>query len=217
MQIVKGFGTYFVIGTHWEASSKAFLVRFFSPAKIAKQRNVIFSFHQEDGEALYKAWERYKGMQRKFPHHGIPNWLVIHNFYIGIREEIQISIDAAAGGTLMAKTLELAKQIIEEMSLNFYWRDKRNNKKGGKYEVDALLAIQNYIPALARRMDQLSAGNTLKACQVCRIQGHSSSECVAVESSSSQQVNAVYNQGKPPFNPYSKTYNEGWKHYPNFS
>ena len=117
----------------------------------------------------------------------------------------------------MAKTPEVAKQIIEEMSSNFHWRDKRNTKKGGKYEVYALLAIQNSVHALSRRMDQLSVGNTLKACEVCGIQGHSPSECAAAESSSSQQVNAVYNQGKPPFNPYSNTYNEGWRHHPNFS
>ena len=62
--------------------------------------------------------------------------------------------------------------------------------------MDALLAIQNSVQALARRMDQLSAGNTLKACEVCGIQGHSLSECAAVESLSRQQVNAMYNQGK---------------------
>ena len=117
----------------------------------------------------------------------------------------------------MAKTIEVAKQIIEEMSSNFRWRDKKNTMKGGKYEVDALLAIQNSVHTLARRMDQLSAGNTLKACEVCGIQGHSLSECATAESSLRQQVNAVYNQGKLPFNPYSNTYNEGWRHHPNFS
>ena len=65
------------------------------------------------------------------------------------------------------------------MSCNCDWRDKRNTKKGGKYEMDALLVIQNYVHALARRMDQLSTGNTLKACDVCGIQGHSPSECTA--------------------------------------
>ena len=64
-----------------------------------------------------------------------------------------MSIDAAVGRTLMAKTPEVAKQIIEEMSLNFYWRDKRNTKKGRKYKVDAFLAIQNSVHALSRRID----------------------------------------------------------------
>ena len=71
------------------------------------------------------------------------------------------------------------------MSSNFHWRDNGNIKKGGKYEVDALLAIQNYDQALARRMDQLSVGNTLKACEVCGIQGYSPSDCATAESSSS--------------------------------
>ena len=63
----------------------------------------------------------------------------------------------------------------------------------------------------------MGVGNTLKACEVCGIQGHSPSECAAAESSSSQQVNVVYNQGKPPFNPYFNTYNKGRKYHPNFS
>ena len=85
---------------------------------------------------------------------------------LALRDEIQILVDVAGGGTLMAKILEVAKQIIEKMSSNFHWRDKRNTKKGGKYEVDALLAIQNSVHALSRRMDQLSVGNTLKAFEV---------------------------------------------------
>ena len=82
--------------------------------------------------------------------------------------------------------------------------------------MDVLLAIQNSIHTLARRMDQLSVGNTLKACEVYGIQVLFLLKCAVAESSSSQQVNAVYNQGMPSFNPYSNTYNEGWKHHPNF-
>ena len=93
-----------------EALSKAFLARFFSLAKTAKLRNDITSFREEDSEASYEAWERYKGLQRKCPYHGIPDWLLIQNVYNSLRDEIQISVDAAARGTLMAKTPEVAKQ-----------------------------------------------------------------------------------------------------------
>ena len=43
----------------WETLSKAFLAQFFSPAKTAKLRNDITSFHQKDGEALYEVWKRH--------------------------------------------------------------------------------------------------------------------------------------------------------------
>ena len=56
--------------------------------------------------------------------------------------EEQISVVAALRGTLMVKTHEVAKQIIEEMSSNVHWRKKTNIKKGGTYEVDALFAIR---------------------------------------------------------------------------
>ncbi|KAL5548049.1 hypothetical protein UlMin_003280 [Ulmus minor] len=65
--------------------------------------NEITSFTQYDQESLYEAWERFKEMLRKCPHHGIPIWLQVSTFYNGLVSNYRAMIDAAAGGCLMGK------------------------------------------------------------------------------------------------------------------
>lgn len=59
--------------TTWNTLSQAFLSKYFPPVKTAKLRNDITSFVQFDGESLYEAWERFKDLQRRCPHHGLPD------------------------------------------------------------------------------------------------------------------------------------------------
>ena len=61
----------------WANLAQKFLAKFFPPAKTVKIRNDIISFMQQDSETLYEAWERYKELLRRCPHHGIPDWLQV--------------------------------------------------------------------------------------------------------------------------------------------
>ena len=77
-------------------------------------------------ESLYEAWERYKEMMRKCPHHGLPIWLQVQTFYNGLNESTRSVIDAAAGRTIMRKTPEQAYELFEEMANNAYqWPTER--------------------------------------------------------------------------------------------
>ena len=81
----------------WEDLAMKFLSRFFPPAKAARLRGDINNFAQLDGETLYEAWERFKEMIRKCPHHGIEKWMLVHNFYNGLMGQTRTMIDAASG------------------------------------------------------------------------------------------------------------------------
>ncbi|KAL5549738.1 hypothetical protein UlMin_004969 [Ulmus minor] len=61
--------------TTWEGLVRSFLTKYFPPAKSAKMRNDITNFFQHDQESLYEAWERFKDLLRKCPHHGLPLWM----------------------------------------------------------------------------------------------------------------------------------------------
>ncbi|NAW06088.1 retrotransposon gag domain-containing protein [Salmonella sp. gx-f8] len=61
--------------TTWEQMTEKFLLKYFPPAKTAKLRNDISSFVQMDLETLYDAWERYKDLLRRCPHHRLTLWL----------------------------------------------------------------------------------------------------------------------------------------------
>ena len=67
--------------TTWEELAQKFLTKFFPMAKTAAIRNALTQFAQHTEESLCEAWERYKEMLRKCPHHGMPDWMVINCFY----------------------------------------------------------------------------------------------------------------------------------------
>ena len=68
----------------WNELTEKFLMKYFAPTKNARLRNEITSFQQLDGENLHEAWERYKELLRKCPHHGIPHWIQMETFYNGL-------------------------------------------------------------------------------------------------------------------------------------
>ena len=76
------------------------------------------------------------------PHHGVPNWLPIQTFYNGLEWSVKISVDAAAGGALMGKSIEATKALLEEMaSNNHHWASERAAPKrgSGRYEIGVRL------------------------------------------------------------------------------
>ena len=77
--------------------------------------------------SLYEAWERYKDLLRKCPHHGLPVWFQVQTFYNGSGSNTRTMIDTAAGGTLMGKTPEKVYELLEEMASNNYqWSSERS-------------------------------------------------------------------------------------------
>ncbi|XP_057249215.1 uncharacterized protein LOC130590682 [Beta vulgaris subsp. vulgaris] len=214
----EGVGTF----DTWGKLAKAFLVKFLGQEKTAKLRNELATFEQHDDESLYEAWRRFLRLQRQCPHHGIPEWMLIQTFYNGLTHEFRIYIDAASGGSLMTKNPTEAKELIEKMAANDNYHPNGRNraKKGGKYDVDALTTLTNTVQALSHKFDQLQAGSSMMvSCQMCGVQGHAATECqINNDRMTIEQASALYNfNPKQPYDPYSNTYNEGWKHNPAFS
>ena len=76
--------------------------------------------------------------------------------------------------------------------------------------------MQAKMDALALKVEHMCINpNTVAAvssdCEICGTKGHQSAECSLLNETHSEQVN--YTQG----NPYSNTYNPGWRNHPNFS
>ncbi|XP_021279860.1 uncharacterized protein LOC110413413 [Herrania umbratica] len=204
--------------TTWEDLAQKFLAKFFPPAKTAKMRNDITSFIQFDGESLYEAWERFKELLRRCPHHGIPDWLQVQTFYNGLVGSIKTIIDAAAGGALMSKNAVDAYNLLEEMASNNYqWPSERSGsrKAVGAYEIDALGTLTTQVAALSKKLDTLgvhAVQNSLVVCEMCG-DSHSYDQCPY----NSESVQFVGNFNRQQNNPYSNTYNPGWRNHPNFS
>ncbi|KAL5555033.1 hypothetical protein UlMin_037269 [Ulmus minor] len=177
--------------TTWDELVHKFLSKFFPPAKTAKLRNEITSFTQYDQESLYEAWERFKEMLRKCPHHGISIWLQVSTFYNGLVSNYRAMIDAASGGCLMGKTPEEAHELLEVMAEN-------NNQWHSERVIVKRPAAVNEIDSVNVLSAQCQVGNPFA-------------------SPNSEQANYVSNFQRPQHNPYSNTYNPGWRNHPNLS
>ncbi|KAK0575450.1 hypothetical protein LWI29_000746 [Acer saccharum] len=231
--------------TTYDQLAQAFLNRYFPPGKAARLRNEILSFQQFENESIYEAWERFKELQRRCPHNGLAKWQTLQAFYQGLTVSIRNLVDAAAGGSLMSKSMDAANELLEEMALNnSQWGSQRQvpKKIPGVLEVDertslqAQLASQHHqIVALQNKFSKMSVEPSnvqVAQCEWC-LGPHSSMDCQVgnpFASSSQEQVSFVnYNRNfqnqpqqhhatqNPQNNPYQNTYNPPWRNNQNLS
>ena len=146
--------------TTWDALAQKFLAQFFPSGRTAKLRNEIASFTQHESESLYEAWERYKELLRRCPHHGLPDWWQLHSFYNGMTHSTRILVDAAAGGSFMGKSLEDAYNLLKEMAANAYqWPSERHVSKKvlGVHELDILTTLSSQVASISKQVNSLTS------------------------------------------------------------
>jgi len=123
-----------------------------------------------------------------------------------------MSVDTAAGGALMGKSIEAAKALLEEMeSKNYHWSSERATPKtaSGIYGIDAVDLLASKVDALAQCFDRLGtplpgslvggpSGATFEVgalCEICGIQGNIAAECQS-NFPSVEHANAMQNYGQ---------------------
>ncbi|KAL0430890.1 UNVERIFIED_CONTAM: hypothetical protein Sradi_0715000 [Sesamum radiatum] len=181
-----------------------------------------------DRESLYDAWERFKSMLWKCPHHELPVWRQVQTFYNGVTLANRATIDVAAGGTIIKKLPSEAFNIIDEIATNLYsyGQERAEKRTAGIHSIDAVSALSAQMnaqmTALTHKMDNLGAaiwnGVPMGPCGACGQMGHLSQDCqVGNPNIVNEYANFVSHGGRANFNPYSNTYNSGWRSHPNFS
>ncbi|XP_017976459.1 PREDICTED: uncharacterized protein LOC108661974 [Theobroma cacao] len=200
----------------WDDLAQKFLAKFFPLAKSAKMLNDITSFMQFDSESLYEAWEKYKDLMRRCPHHGLPKWLQVQTFYNSLLRPFRTTIDAVAKGVLMSKSINEAYDLLEEIASNNYqWPYERLGirKVTRIHELDVINTVSTQLASIAKKIDKLSVNvirNSFMTCEFCG-EGHSNDN-YPIYSESCQFVGNTQQN-----NPYSNTYNPSWRNHPNFS
>ena len=86
---------------------------------------VGLNFQQASNETIPKAWEWLQEYILACPHHGMDNWLILHNFYNRLTQSSRDLVDAAVGGAFFSLTIERAASLIEKMVSNQSWSDDR--------------------------------------------------------------------------------------------
>lgn len=64
---------------------------------------------------MYEAWDRFKELQRMYPHHSLEKWVIVHTFYIALNYNTRMIVDVAIN-----KRIDNTLILIEDMVLNHY-------------------------------------------------------------------------------------------------
>ncbi|KAL5569553.1 hypothetical protein UlMin_026128 [Ulmus minor] len=137
----------------------------------------------------------------------------METFYNGLLPPTRLMLDASAGGALLNKSYAEAYELIESITVNSYqWPTSRINstkKVAGVHELGDVSALTAQIASLTNMLKAVSTSNAVSP--------HIYDDCP----NNPVSVNYVgnynsgnYNRGN---NPYSNTYNPGWRQHPNFS
>ncbi|KAM2523466.1 hypothetical protein PS1_030284 [Malus domestica] len=114
-------------------------------------------------------------------------------------------LDASAGGALVDKTPMAAKILISNRALNAQQYEGVGQRGPPRHQVH-----------------EMAEGMKMQGpivCGVCSIQGHASEKCPQlIENGGWESAHAIGFQGQnqPRNDPYSNTYNPGWRDHPNF-
>ena len=65
-----------------------------------------------------EAWDRYKGLLRKCPHHEILRWLQVNRFYNGFNNISRFILDSSVGGSFSKKNDIEAYELLEVITRN---------------------------------------------------------------------------------------------------
>ncbi|KAM1063667.1 hypothetical protein ACFX2A_028407 [Malus domestica] len=191
--------------TSWESMKRAFLEKFFPTSRIILLRKKISGIQQDEGESFPTYYERFKSLVASCPQHQMKEELLLQYFYEGLLPLERQMLDASAGGALVDKTPMAAKILIANRALNAQQYEgvgQRGPPRQQVHEMAEGMKIQGPM-----------------VCGVCSIQGHASEKCPQlIENGGWESANAIgfQSQNQPRHDPYSNTYNPGWRDHPNF-
>ncbi|XP_052181983.1 uncharacterized protein LOC127794775 [Diospyros lotus] len=131
-------------------------------------------------------------------------------------------MDATSRGVIVNKTPTVARDLISIMAANSQQFGFRQDTPARRVNEVSISSLENQISNLTSLIQQLAIGNLqqVKACGICAATGHPTDMCPTLQEDSLEHANAVGGFPGPPqrkYDPYSNTYNLGWRDHPNFS
>ena len=167
----------------WEEVYNKFIAKFFTHQKTKMLRQEIANFNQEVGEPFHEAWDRFKMLLVKCPHHGFTLQWLNQTFYDALNQTSQAMVDNAAGGAIHEKNADETKALFEKLGQNSQQKSVRIGKKEVQ-EIGASSDTNKKLDMLTQQVEMLfrtfgyQGGNMVKtACAICDLSSHSIEEC----------------------------------------
>ncbi|XP_057250073.1 uncharacterized protein LOC125496708 [Beta vulgaris subsp. vulgaris] len=127
-------------------------------------------------------------------------------------------VNAACGGNIDNKTPQQAMELISEFAESSRTYSKRNTTRGVK-AASSKSSLESEVSDLKGMFRQfLVSGNQqqVKACGICSNNNHPTDSCPTLQEET-REVNAVGYQGQRKYDPFSNSYNPGWRDHPALS
>ncbi|XP_076889030.1 uncharacterized protein LOC143539663 [Bidens hawaiensis] len=129
------------------------------------------SFCVDDDESLHAAWERFKGLLRKCPHHGLSRGLQCRMFFDALSGAQKQAVDQVAGGDFGRCTPNEALDVLERAAKkSLSYNPPRNiPSTKGALHVDSNTLVSAQLEALTKRFDQMQSdlSKSSSRCGVC--------------------------------------------------
>ncbi|XP_038711641.1 uncharacterized protein LOC120005855 [Tripterygium wilfordii] len=212
--------------TTWIEVQNKFLEKFFSTQKTDALRDKIMQFEQQLDESFFEAWERFNNLLTQCPHHALPSLVLMRIFYKALTVPSKAAVNNYAGGSIRNKTPTECQTLFDNLAVETQHSEMRG-KRAGVYELNNsdTFAPRSQVDAIASKLDMLLAmnGHTIQQeiCAICHVPGHATITCpqgVDFPEFVQEQASMMnsYNRN-PRFDPYSNSYNPGFRAHPNFS
>ncbi|CAN6712684.1 unnamed protein product [Malus baccata var. baccata] len=212
--------------TSWESMKRAFLEKFFPTSRVILLRKRISGIQQDEGESFPTYYDRFKSLVASCPQHQMKEELLLQYFFEGLLPIKRQMLDASVGGALVDKISTAAKTLIANRALNAQQYEgvgqMSNPRQHQVNEVSAITELQNQMANLTTLLFQVVEDpkvQNVAVCGVCSTHGHLTDKCPQlIENGGWETLNAVGfgNQYQPRNDPFSNTYNPGWRDHPNF-
>ncbi|KAL3516483.1 hypothetical protein ACH5RR_023385 [Cinchona calisaya] len=200
--------------------NKLFLAKYFLAFQTANIRKEICGIRQFNDESLYEYWERFKKLCASCPHHQISDSLLIQYFYEVLLPNESNMVDATSRRALDNLTINAARELISNMatrSQKFVTRREQPLKRVNDVNI---LSLKQQIASLTSLVRQLTSEtmHTVQPYGIWSNEGHSIDMCPILQDEAQEQVNAAggfLGELRTNYDPYSNTYNLGWRDHPN--
>ena len=126
---------------NWEELVEAYMSRFFPLALTSKRRGEIIVFKQGEDESLYNGRERYKRLLKICPIQGIYLTTQMDIFYHSMNYTSKGIINAACYGAFKRKSVEEARQLIEDLAKSNYRAPSKTSGRRSKQKESGVIEL----------------------------------------------------------------------------
>jgi hypothetical protein len=130
----------------WELLRKAFYTKFYTPKEAYDDLCHIYNFWPRLGESIPQDWGRLNELICKNPCHGIPDSLILINFYVRLPQHHRDFLDNSSEGSFTNRTQQEARNLLDTIANNSAaWDLDKGNEPRFDFEYECVENFSTHI------------------------------------------------------------------------